>query len=163
MASELTPQMKVSDLLDNNPALLGVFTRMGFCFGYGDATVEDICKAAGIDPNGFLIICRVYSQEGFRPSADDLKDVDLSVIVKYLSLSHDYYLNVAIKDLAAGIGRMIVPCGDNMQRAIWNFFTEFKEELQKHFSYEESFIFPNVGNLDAGLPTEDHSGVEEAL
>ncbi len=68
-----------------------------------------------------------------------------------------------MKDLAAGLGRMIVPCGEDTQKVIWKFFTGFKEELQKHFHYEEESVFPNIGSLDAGIPDEDHSGVEESL
>jgi regulator of cell morphogenesis and NO signaling len=160
---DFTPSMKVSELLDKDPSLPGVFTRMGFCFGYGEATVEDICRNAGIDPESFLIICKVYSQEGYRPSAEELKKADLSVIVKYLSLSHSYYMDVALKDLAASLGRMIVPCGEDLQRAIWKFFTDFKEELLKHFDYEEEYVFPYVGEEDPGISDEDHSGVEETL
>lgn len=163
MTTELTISMKMAELLDRNPSLLGVFTRMGFSFGYGDATVEEVCNAAGIDPGTFLLICRVYSQDGYRPSEQDLENVDLSVIVKYLSLSHSYYMDVALKDLAASLGRMMVPCGDELQRVIWKFFSDFKEELLKHFDYEEGYVFPNVGGPGSGISEEDHSGVEETL
>lgn len=163
MASELVPTMKMAELLDRDPSLLGVFTRMGFTFGYGDATVEEVCKAADTDPETFLLICRVYSQDSYRPSREDLDKADLSVIVKYLSLSHTHYMDVAMKDLAASLGRMIVPCVDETQRVIWKFFTDFKEELRKHFASEEEFVFPYVGTPEAGISEEDHSGVEETL
>lgn len=153
----------MAELLEKNPSLLGVFTRMGFSFGYGDATVADVCQAAETDPETFLLICRVYSQEADRPSPEELETADLSVIVKYLSLSHSYYMDVALKDLAASLGRMIVPCGDETQRIIWKFFSDFKEELKKHFAYEEEYIFPHVGTPEAGISDEDHSGVEETL
>ena len=58
---------------------------------------------------------------------------------------------------------MIVPCGDDAQRVIWKFFTDFKEELQKHFTYEEAFVFPRAGSREAAISEEDHSGVEETL
>lgn len=163
MASDITPSMKMADLLERNPSLLGVFTRMGFTFGYGDATVADVCKAADTDPETFLLICRVYSREDYRPSPEELEKADLSVIVRYLSLSHSHYMNVALKDLAAGLGRMIVPCADETQTVIWKFFSDFKEELRKHFAYEEQLVFPMVGSPDADISEEDHSGVEETL
>ena len=163
MISELSPSMKMAELLDRNPSLLGVFTRMGFSFGYGEATVAEVCRAADTDPETFLLICRVYSQDGYSPSAEELEKADLSVIVKYLSLSHSHYMDVALKDLAASLGRMIVPCSDDTQRVIWKFFSDFKEELRKHFAYEETEVFPKVGSPDADLPDEDHSGVEETL
>ncbi len=163
MSTEFSPSMKMADLLEKNPSLLGVFTRMGFVFGYGDASVADVCGAAGTDPETFLLICRVYSQDGYRPTAEELDKADLSVLVKYLSLSHNHYMDVAMKDLAASLGRMIVPCGDATQRVIWKFFSDFKEELRKHFEYEEQCVFPNLGSADAAVAEEDHSGVEETL
>ena len=163
MSTEFDAGMKMAELLESNPSLIGVFTRMGFTFGYGDASVSDVCLGAGIDPESFLVICRVYARDDYRPSGEELEKADLSVIVKYLSLSHTYYMDVAMKDLAAGLGRMIVPCGEDTQKVIWKFFTGFKEELQKHFLYEEESVFPNIGSLDAGIPDEDHSGVEESL
>ncbi len=163
MGRELSTTMKMAELLEEHPALLGVFTRMGFSFGYGDASVSEVCQSAGIDPETFLLICRVYSQEDYRPSAEELTGADLSVIVKYLSLSHTYYMDVAMKDLAASLGRMIVPCGDDTQRVIWKFFSDFKEELQRHFAYEEQCVFPHINSPEASIPDEDHSGVEETL
>ncbi len=163
MTSEMSTSMKMADLLEKNPSLLGVFTRMGFTFGYGDSTVADVCNAAGTDPETFLLICRVYSQDSYRPSAEELQTADMSAIVKYLSLSHNHYMDVAMKDLAASLGRMIVTCGDDTQRVIWKFFTDFKEELRKHFDYEEEYVFPNVGSMAPGISEEDHSGVEETL
>ena len=163
MGRELSTTMKMAELLEEHPALLGVFTRMGFSFGYGDASVSEVCQSAGIDPETFLLICRVYSQEDYRPSAEELAGADLSVIVKYLSLSHTYYMDVAMKDLAASLGRMIVPCGDDTQRVIWKFFSDFKEELQRHFAYEEQCVFPHINSPEASIPDEDHSGVEETL
>lgn len=163
MASDITPSMKMADLLERNPSLLGVFTRMGFTFGYGDATVADVCKAADTDPETFLLICRVYSREDYRPSPEELEKADLSVIVRYLSLSHSHYMNVALKDLAAGLGRMIVPCADETQRVIWKFFSDFKEELRKHFAYEEQLVFPMVGSPDADISEADQQEAFKVL
>ncbi len=155
--------MKMAELLEKNPALLGVFTRMGFSFGYGDATVEEVCREAHIDPDTFLLICRIYSQDAYKPTADELEKADREVIVKYLSLSHAHYMNVDMKDLAASLGRMIVSCSEVKQRVIWKFFSDFKEELRKHFDFEEQFVFPHVNSESISSVEEDHSGVEETL
>ena len=160
---ELSPSMKMSELLDGAPSLIGVFTRMGFSFGYGDASVADVCCAAGVDPDTFLLICRVYSQDGYRPSAEDIDKADLSVIVDYLSRSHAHYLEVDLKDLETGLERMTESCGQEPRQPIREFFQHFKTELTKHFSFEEKYVFPYVGSPDGVLSEEDHSGVEETL
>ena len=163
MMIELKQTMKMAEFLEKAPSLLGVFTRMGFPFSFGDATVADVCRANGVDAETFLLICRVYATEDYRPSAEELEEADLSVIVRYLSLSHQYYMDVAMKDLAAAIGRMIVPCREDTQRIVWKFFADFKEELRKHFEYEEQQVFPLAGHRGADIPEEDHSRVEETL
>ena len=69
--------MKMAELLEKDASLLGVFARMGLSFGYGEATVEEVCGAAGIDAKSFLVICKVYAQNGWRPGPEDLEGVDL--------------------------------------------------------------------------------------
>ena len=159
--------MKMAELLERDSSLLGVFARMGLNFGYGDATVEEVCTSAGIDSGTFLIICKVYSDDSYRPSPEEFEGADNSVIVTYLSRSHDYYINVALKDLAADIGRMMFPCEEAHQKVIWKFFTDFKDELLKHFEYEEKNVFPYVKGPGEKVPIgsyeEDHSGTEETL
>lgn len=155
--------MKMAELLESHPSIPGVFSHMGFTFGCGEATVAEVCKEAGIDPKTFLLICKVYAQEDYRLSTEEMEEADLNVIVQYLSRSHNNYMNGALKDLAASLGRMIYPCSDETQRVFWNFFTNFKQELLKHFTFEEEYIFPHLGNTDLSIPEEDHSGVEETL
>lgn len=163
MKKGLSTSMRMAELLENEPSLLGVCMRMGFSFGYGDATVAEVCRRDGTDPETFLMICKYYSQDSYRPTDEEIENADLSVVVKYLSLSHSQYLNVELKELASSLGRMIVMCRDETQRIIWKFFSDFKEELNKHFKYEEGYVFPNVGNHTFEISEEDHSGVEETL
>ena len=153
----------MSDLLGEHSSLLAVFSRMGFRFGYGDASVGDVCAGAGVDPHSFLLICKVYSQDNYIPSREDIERADRTIIANYLRASHVYYEDVALKELASGLSRMILPCTDETQRVIWKFFSDFKEEVHEHFKYEENVVFPNIGDNDACIQQEDHSGVEETL
>lgn len=163
MTNEFNISMKMSDLLGEHSSLLAVFSRMGFRFGYGDASVGDVCAGAGVDPHSFLLICKVYSQDNYIPSREDIERADRTVIVNYLRASHVYYEDVALKELASGLSRMILPCTDETQHVIWKFFSDFKEEVHEHFKYEENVVFPNIGDNDACIQQEDHSGVEETL
>lgn len=165
--ASFSPSMKMAELLEQDSVLIGVFTRMGLKFGYGDATVEEVCRAQNIDAYTFIIICKVYLYSDYRPGREELEKANLSDIVSYLSRSHEYYINVALRDLAASIGRMMFPCEDAHQKVIWKFFTNFRDELIKHFNYEETEVFPYVsgpsGKFAIGSYEEDHSGVEETM
>lgn len=164
--------MKMADLMELDFALPGVLTRMGLSFGFGDATVEEVCRKNGINPETFLLICRVYAIDGYRPTNEGLLQTDLRDIIKYLHLSHAYYMDVALKELAAALEQMIEPCDAKRKKVIWRFFTDYKEELAKHFEYEEKRVFPHVEavlnhtpgeQFTIGEYEENHSNVEEKL
>ena len=95
----MSPAMKMADLMDLDFSLLGVAARMGLAFGFGESTVAEECGKRGIDPETFLLICRVYAFEGYRPTRETLANARLQDIVKYLHLSHSYYMEVVVPEL----------------------------------------------------------------
>ena len=44
-----TPSMKMAELIAVSPSLPGVLTRMGIPFGFGDETVEEVCRRNGME------------------------------------------------------------------------------------------------------------------
>lgn len=168
----LSPSMKMADLMNLRFSLLGVLTRMGVPFGFGDATVEEVCRKQGIDPETFLLICGVYAIDGWLPTKERLERADLRDVLKYLRLSHAYYMDVALKELAESLETLIEPCGEKARRIIWRFFADYKDELSKHFEYEEKTVFPHAEavlrrgadrTFTIGEYEENHSNVEEKL
>lgn len=168
----MSPAMKMADLMDLDFSLLGVATRMGLGFGFGEATVAEECAKRGIDPETFLLICRVYAFEGYRPTRETLENANLQDIVKYLHQSHAYYMDVVVPELAGALEQTIEPCENRQKKVIWKFFADYKEELSKHFAYEEGKVFPYVEavlgarkdrQFTIGEYEENHSNVEEKL
>ena len=140
----LSPAMKMADLLDLDFSLVGVFNRLRLNFGAGEATVLEVCREAGIDAETFLLICRVYAVEGYRPGQEALNAAHLQDIVHYLRLSHSYYTEVMLPQMASALEEMLLPCDKRWKQTIRSFFADYKEELAKHFDYEESTVFPYV-------------------
>jgi len=168
----LSASMKMADLMNLRFSLLGVLTRMGIPFGFGDETVEEVCRRHGTDPDTFLLICSVYAFDGYLPAKERQQKADLREILRYLRLSHAYYMDVALKELATALENLIEPCGEKHKRIIWRFFSDYKDELSKHFEYEEKTVFPHVeavlnaedpGAFTIGEYEENHSNVEEKL
>lgn len=164
--------MKMAQLLDVSFSILGVFNRFGMNLGFGEATVEEVCNAIGIDPDTFLIICKVYAYDGYRPSREQMEGACLEDIVKYLRLSHTYYMETMVPALAGALEDMMEPCEPMRKKVIWKFFADYKEELAKHFDYEEKTVFPYVeAMIDSrerepytiGEYQKNHSNVEEKL
>lgn len=168
----LTGSMKLADLLDLNYNLLGVLSRAGLRFGFGDETVEEACRRHGVNVQTFLLICKVYSFDGYMPPSEALRSADLHDIVGYLRRSHSYYMDIAMKDLAEAIETTIRPCDDRRKNVIRQFFTAYKEELAEHFRYEEETVFPYVESVLSHAAGEDftiiqyeenHTNIEEKL
>ena len=165
----LTSAMKMADLMDLRPSLPGVLARMGIPFGFGEQTVEEVCRRQRVDPETFLLICSVYAVDGYVPTKDRLRKADLRDVLKYLRLSHTYYMDVALNELADALKALTEPCGEMHKHIIRRFFSEYKEELMKHFEYEEKTVFPYAeailhhGRLTDDDYGENHSHMEEKL
>ena len=80
--------MKMAELMNLNFNMLGVLTRMGLSFGFGEETVEEVCARGGVDVNAFLLICSVYAYDGYIPSSEHINNTNLRDLVKYLRRSH---------------------------------------------------------------------------
>jgi regulator of cell morphogenesis and NO signaling len=164
-----TPSMKMAELIAISPSLPGVLTRMGIPFGFGDETVEEVCRRNGTDPETFLLICSVYSGDGSLPAKERIRKADLKDVLKYLRRSHAYYMEVAMQEITAALVALTEPCDERHRNILRKFFTEYKEELFKHLEYEENIVFPQAeAALRNGHPTpddyeENHSHVEEKL
>ena len=165
----ISPSMKMAEMMNVSPALPGVLTRMGIPFGFGDGTVEEVCRREGIDPETFLLICSVYAGDGSVPAKERVRKADLKDVLKYLRRSHAYYTEVAMKDLTAALVSLTEPCDERHRNIIRKFFTEYKEELFKHLEYEENTVFPQAEaailhkRSSSDDYEENHSHVEEKL
>ena len=165
----LSSAMKMADLVDLRPSLPGVLARMGIPFGFGEQTVDEVCRKQDVDPETFLLICSVYAVDGYAPTKERLRKADLRDVLKYLRLSHTYYMDVALNELADALKTLTEPCGEKHKRIIRQFFSEYKDELTKHFEYEEKAVFPYAeailhhGRLTDDDYEENHSHMEEKL
>jgi len=77
-----------------------------------------------------------------------------------------------VPELAGALEKTIEACQERQKAVIWKFFTDYKEELSKHFAYEEGKVFPYVEavlgerkdrQFTIGEYEENHSNVEEKL
>ena len=164
----LTPSMKMAELMNVSPALPGVLTRMGIPFGFGEETVEEVCRRQDVDPETFVLICSVHAY-GTLPPRERIRRAELKDVLKYLRRSHAFYTDVAMKELSEALAALTEPCDQRHRNILRKFYDEYKEELLKHLEYEEETVFPQA---EAALGhdravsddyEENHSHVEEKL
>lgn len=168
----LNPAMKMADFLDTHDSVPGIFNRMGLSYGFGEASVEEVCRKAGVDTEAFLLICRTYVQDGYRPGAEEIRRTPMKDVLGYLRLSHAYYLNTILPSLADALQKMSRPCDERSRDILHKFFREYRDQLARHFAYEEEKVFPYVeaylsgasdGHFTAGEFSDIHESVEEGI
>ncbi len=168
----LTTGMKLSELIDADYSLLQVISRTGLDLKYAGLSVSEACRACGIDADTFILICNVYSFPDHVPSQAELAGGNIQDIIGYLHSSHLHYMGMAISSLEKAIDALVAPCDGKQKKVVLKFFTDYKNELDKHFAYEESVVFPYVEALLDGKGgseysieqfQEHHENVEEKL
>lgn len=167
-----TENTKMAELVISNPKLMLTLSRFGIELGFGDHNVKEVCEKAGVSPSFFLLICNLYSNPDFVPSQEDIKSVEAHTILSYLSESHKYYLNERLPHIESHLEKIVEACPAKFGNTINSFFSEYKEEVESHFKYEENVVFPYIKSLcDKTIKPDfsisefksNHSNIEDKL
>ncbi|MCQ2110585.1 MAG: hemerythrin domain-containing protein [Bacteroidaceae bacterium] len=162
----------LADLIEQNFPLINIVGRLGMDLRMGRYTVAEVCDKAGVDLETFMLICKIYTYDDFVPTDNLLDKVSVKDIVKYLHASHQYYAGTALVQLEESIENLLRPCSEKQKSAIWKFYSEYSDEVRRHFSYEEEQLFPYLDMLCCGKENngysisqfeEHHSNVDEKL
>jgi len=165
-------KMKLAELININFNLLSLLQRLNVSLSLGGHTVEDVCKESDLDVDTFLLLCNVYTYDEYVPSSEILEKSNVGNIVRYLKSSHTFYLETSLVGLERAIESLLQPCSEKQKAIIWKFFSGYKEEIRKHFAYEEMTVFPYIDALLGGDTMEgfsitqfedNHSNIEEKL
>lgn len=164
--------MKLADLIEVNYQLINVLSRMGIGLGFGELSISEVCRRQRIDASSFLLICDVYTYDDFLPSKEMLASADPATIVDYLHNSHSFYVIKEFSSLEKNIRAMIEHCDDKQKKIVEKFFMGYKRQVENHFAYEETVVFPYVRALIKGERQEsysieqfeeNHSNIDETL
>lgn len=169
-----TKRMKVSDLLACDSSLLSILQRLDIRLGFGEATVAELCTRYGISADLFLMICNIYSFREYVPQVESLGKSDIKNITTYLRASHRYYTGVCFPAIHERIHRMVKELDEMSRKLIDKFYDDYDNEVNSHFMYEESVVFPYIESLMADKCMErgkysisqfehNHSNINEKL
>ncbi len=136
------------DLIRDNNLLLMTISRFGIPFGFGDDTVEKICRENGTDVETFLTVCNLLSGNPFDP-----KRISLQELMKYLERAHSSFLDVTLprirRSLIDGITHSET---DQVALLLMKFFDDYVAEVRKHMEHENEVVFSYARSLLAGKP-----------
>ncbi len=74
--SKYNPSDKMSDLICSNYSLLQVMSRFDLSLGFGEKTVQEVCRENGVDCHTFLAVVN-FMVEGSDRMEGDVKDLSM--------------------------------------------------------------------------------------
>jgi len=146
-ANLFTAKMKLSDLLFANYNLLLILSRFGIKLGFGEKSVENVCKQYNVSVSLFLMVANVSTYEDYFPNKLEIESLNVDELIDYLHASHQYYLENKIYTIENQL-RNLYPNNENGYGEMINrFFSEYEQEVANHFDYEENTVFPYIKDL----------------
>lgn len=146
--SMITPKTKMADIIHLNHLLLPVINRFGIQLGFGDKSVETICKEKKINISFFLDIINTYNDNKYFPE-EQMRKYPVKMIINYLLETHNYYRKKIMPEIENMIQKLIQSCPKNCDnlRLIEEFYQKYRDELHQHLKNEEDKFFPYLIEL----------------
>lgn len=147
----------MSALIGDNYSLLMVMSRFGISLGFGNKTVEEVCKAQDVDCATFLAVANFVSDKEHHTASFTGTEYSLPALIEYLKNSHSYFLEFNLPALRRRLIETIDCSGANeVAQLILKFFDEYVREVRRHMEYENRSVFTYVENLLQGIATENY-------
>jgi regulator of cell morphogenesis and NO signaling len=142
-----------------NLQLLPLLPRFNLKPGFGENSVDEVCRAHGVNTDFFLEIANAYLDEFYVPG-EGLSLFSLDTMVNYIISTHKYYTEVALPSVASKIKRLMdhSSLSEKEISLVTRFFSDYKKDFLAHISQEEKHILPYVielerqSNLDSPSP-----------
>ncbi|MDE7073752.1 MAG: hemerythrin domain-containing protein [Odoribacter sp.] len=147
---------KMSDLISENYSLLLVMSRFGLSFGFGDGTVEQVCREQGVHTGTFLAVVNFMDEEWCVPK-EYYKNISVPALMDYLRQAHSYFLDFNLPAIRRRLIDAIDCSQDKVAFLIMKFFDEYVNEVRAHMEYENQVVFKYVNSLLDGGATGNYS------
>jgi regulator of cell morphogenesis and NO signaling len=157
-----TPHMKMADVVHGNYLLMPVINRFGIPLGFGEKTVQAVCRKHKIDINFFLAIINTFSHEDYFPEKK-LQTFNVLMIVDYLQKTHSYYIENQVPLIEKLLTNLLRKSAVDTKKLklIKKFFLDYKKELFTHLEREEQTTFPYVRKVYRMFHTPNLSSREK--
>lgn len=142
------------DLISDNYIMLQGLGAFGIRLGFGDKTVEEVCKEQGVDSYTFLAVVN-FIINGYAPKDSDDR-IDVETILGYLRASHRFFLDFQLPSIREKLKATLCQ-DDSMSTLILHLYDEYAHDIQKHMRYEEKTLFPYVEALLRGEQTSRYN------
>lgn len=144
----ITPSSILSDVVLENTSILPMLNRFGIKLGLGDATVQEVCNAHGIDMSFFLHIANSYLQPGYTGRLK-LSPGHISLVVDYLESANNYYLHSQLPNVRVHLLSFVKRSGGDSPiiESIPRILAKLEETLQERINRDQEELFPKFRTL----------------
>lgn len=170
---------RMSDLIRSDYRLLQVMSRFGLVLGFGDRSVDEVCRAAEVDTETFLAVAAFMQQEEEELvlDAEQVKKLSLTSLLHYLNRAHSYFLDFSLPAIRRKLIEAIdCSTGNDLTFLIIKYFDEYAAEVREHMEFENQHEFAYVRALMEGdmeqaeqithnvcpVPSENHHAPSDA-
>lgn len=137
---------RIRDIIEDNGLLLPVLNRFRVPFGFGNSTVDDICKENDIHCDTFLAVANLIGNRNYSNF-----QIHLPTLVNYLREAHTYILDYFLPEIRDSLIRGVhQPQLDDAAIHVIKFFDEYMEEVKNHMDFEDEVVFPYIEQLQKG-------------
>ena len=134
------PTDKMSDIICDNYSLLQVMSRFDLPLGFGDHSVEEVCKTHQVDCTTFLAVVN-FINKGHSRSHTPTDGISVRSLMNYLKNAHHYFLDFQLPVIRRKLLEAIDCSVDNeITFLILKFFDGYVQEVRKHMSYEDQHV-----------------------
>lgn len=139
--------MKMSDLIDADYRLLSLLIHMKIHLGFGEKSVEAVCKEAGINAECFIFLANLYTNRIVGDPKKYFQKLPLQDFLFYLKRSHAYFLSYRLPNIRRKMNDMLESTHNELKNILMDFFDKYYKEVKEHMNYEDEVVFPYVQQL----------------
>lgn len=139
----------MADAVLENNRIIPLLSRFDIELGFGELTIDEVCKANGVNTAFFLEIINSYINDDYVAETD-FSFFSLSSVVKYLKKTHENYLNVELPNIENKIYTLInnSSLSEDKKNLVITFFNDYKKEFTAHIMKEEKEVLPYILELE---------------
>ena len=132
-----------------NLQLLPLLPRFNLKPGFGEKSVEEVCRERGVNTDFFLEIANAYLDEVYVPG-EGFSSFPLSTMVDYIRATHKYYTDIALPSVEEKILRLMggSSLSEKEIALVTDFFNDYKKDFMVHLSQEEEQVLPYILELE---------------
>ena len=149
--------MKMSDLVDADYRLLLLLNRIGITLGFGEKTVDSVCKESGFDTDCFLFLANFQSNKSIINVQEVFDSLPLEPFLQYLKNSHSYFLDRRLPNIRRKLELVFSDSEKGLKEMVLDFFDNYTNEVLEHMEYEDEVVFPYVRALINESAKEQYS------